>query len=200
MTGPAGFASVALTLLLLALPACARSGPAAPAPVNLDGQRVMLLPVRLVDPAPLNAELAFWLGDRSPATDWILPDELQRAVDRAPAWRVRLDALPRAIAGLRTSSPHLEDPAYGELRRLAALVDATLALMPVSTRQVVDGGAPALELTVALVDVRGGQVLWLQTVRGDDASGEGRGLSTAAAEALARVMFPSHSAAQQEPD
>lgn len=197
MTGRAG-ATLIVTLLLLALSACGRAGPTTPTPLTLDGQRVMLLPVRAVDPAALNAELAFWLVDRAPATDWLLAEELQRTVDRAPAWRVRLDALPRTIAGLRTSSPYLEDPAYGQLRQLGAVVDATLALMPVSVRQVGgqlgaplgDGTAHALELTIALVDVRGGQVLWLGTVRGEAPAGEERALATAVAEALARAMFP----------
>jgi hypothetical protein len=40
------------------------------------------------------------------------------------------------------------------------------------------------------VDVRGGQVLWLQTVRGEARAGQERALATAVAEALARAMFP----------
>jgi hypothetical protein len=186
--------TLVVPVLLLALSACGRTGPATPAPLNLDGQRVMLLPARAVDLATLDAELAFWLADRAPATEWLLPHQLQRVVDREPIWRVRLDAMPRTIAGLRTSSPYLEDPAYGLLRQLGAVVDATLALMPVSVRQVDgplgEGMAHAVELTIALVDVRGGQVLWLQTVRGEARAGQERALATALAEALARAMFP----------
>jgi hypothetical protein len=174
----------------VSLSACGRAKPAPPTPLSLDGQRVMLLPVRSVDPPALDAELAFWLADRAPATDWVAAEELQRAVDRAAGWRVRLDALPRSIAGLGTSSPYLEDPAYGQIRQLGAVVDATLALLPVSVRQVSEGPAHALELTIALVDIRGGQLLWLGTVRGEARVGEERALPTLVAETLARTMFP----------
>jgi hypothetical protein len=48
----------------------------------------------------------------------------------------------------------------------------------------------AMELTVALVDIRGGDVLWMRTVRGEAADGTAHGAATAVAEALARTLFP----------
>jgi hypothetical protein len=177
-------------VLALALSGCGRGVLSEPAPPALDGHRVMLLPVRIGDPPALDAELAFWLPDRSPAVDWVLPAELQRAVDRAPGWRVRLDALPREIVDARRRSPYLVDPTYSEVRRLGAVTDATLALMPVAVRDAADGAPGELELTVALVDIRGGQVLWIRSVRGRSADGSAHGAAAAVAEALARTLFP----------
>jgi hypothetical protein len=174
----------------LAAAGCGRGVLPEPAPPLLEGHRIMLLPVRAADPPALNAELSFWLPERSPGVDWVLPDELQRTVDRAPALRVRLDALPRDVVDAGRRSPYIVDPAYGELRRIGAVTDATLALMPMAVREL--GAAPSteLELSVALVDIRGGQVVWIRTVRGRSADGSAHGAVAAVAEALARTLFP----------
>jgi hypothetical protein len=181
---------LALALITVALAACARNGAPPPAPMGLDGQRIMLMPVRAGDPVALNDELLFWLADRAPTTEWIAPDVLQLAVDRAGGSRVRLSALPRHISD-PGRSPYLADPTYGELRRLGAIVDAMLVLMPVAVRVVPDGAGQFLELTAALVDIRGGQVLWVATVQGEPGDGSARAAEAAGAEALARALFPS---------
>jgi hypothetical protein len=177
-------------MVLAPFAACTRPVPSAPGPPGLEGQRVMLLPVRVGDPAELDTELAHRLPARGPTVEWLLPDELQTVMDRAPAWRVRLSAMPRNIAQPRSREPYLVDPTYGDLRRLGAIVDSHLAILPVAVRQVEVDGAPVLELTAALVDIRGGRVLWMATVRGG-ASPESPGDAAAAvAEALAGMLFP----------
>jgi hypothetical protein len=178
--------AVALTLLAAG---CARPQPLPPAPRALDGQRIMLLPARAGSPASLDAELAFWLGDRAPAVEWILPAELQQMVDRQPGWRVRLIALPRDIAD-PGRSPYVPDPTYGEIRRLGAVADALLALMPVAVRETAGPEGAVLELTAAVVDVRVGQVLWLGTVRSGAIGGAAGDGIASAAEALAQALFP----------
>jgi hypothetical protein len=190
-TGPAGLARLVLvTLTALLAGACGRQPPTPPTPPSLEGQRVMLLPVRVGEPEALNAELGYWLTERAPATEWVLPDELQRALDRAPAWRVRLSTLPRDITQSPGRGPQLVDPTYGALRRLGAVVDATLALMPVTARQVGDPGAPVLELTAAVVDIRGGRVLWVLAVHAPVDPAAPHAAPAAVAEALARALFP----------
>jgi hypothetical protein len=181
--------TLALAVALLA-GACARPQPVPPPPRALDGERIMLLPTRAGSPAALDAELAYWLGERAPAVEWILPAELQGMVDRQPGWRVRLIALPREIAD-PGRSPYVPDPAYGELRRLGAVADALLALMPVTVREASSPEGAVLELTAAVVDVRVGQVLWLGTVRSGVVGGAAGDGIAAVAEALARALFPS---------
>lgn len=183
------FGVMAVTVAGLA--ACGRPAPQQPpAPPMLDGQRVMLLPVRAGDPPELDVELARWLTERSPTIEWLLPDELQAVMDRAPAWRVRLDAMPRNVAQPRSREPYLVDPTYGDLRRLGAIVDVHLAILPVTVRRIESEGSIALELTAALVDIRGGRVLWMATARGEAPSGSPEVAVAGVAEALARTLFP----------
>lgn len=192
---PSRWVRVALVLgALSALPACGGgSGPGEPAPPppppDLTGARVMLLPVRTGSPAGLDAELRFWLTDRAPNTTWILPDELQRAADRSPAWRVDLAALPRPVAEIGGGQYQVKDPLYSAIRRLGAVEDTNVALVPVAVREVATETGPVLELMAAVVDVRAGRVAWLGTVRGQPTGGEASAASVA--EALARALVPS---------
>jgi hypothetical protein len=185
-----GIQGTLVVLLGLSMPACGRTAPSAPVPPVLEGQRVMLVPVHASDPAGLDAELAHWLPVRAPGVEWVLPAELQAVMDRAPAWRVRLSAMPRSIAQRRSREPYLVDPTYGDLRRLGAIVDVGLAVLPVATRQLEGEGWRALELTVALVEIRGGRVVWLATVRADVPAVSPDGGAGAVAEVLARTLFP----------
>jgi hypothetical protein len=192
---PEGDAGRALLLAmavvgLAPLAGCTRPVPSAPGPPGLEGQRVMLIPVRAGDPAELDTELAHRLPARSPTVEWLLPNELQTVMDRAPAWRVRLSAMPRNIAQPRSREPYLVDPTYGDLRRLGAIVDAHLAILPVAVRQVEVDGAIVMELTAALVDIRGGRVLWMATVRGGVSPESPDDATAAVAEALAGMLFP----------
>ncbi len=183
---------LALGLLLLA--ACGgRNGdgePTVPPPApDLRGVRVMLLPVQAPAPERLDAELAFWLEDRSPSTDWLLPAELQAAADRAPAWRLRLDALPRPIGDLGGGERVIRDPLYGALRQLGAVVDSDYALVPVSAGMRTDSTGLELAVAMAVVDIRGGRVLWLHTVRSRGNPDRSAAVASVA-ELVARSLLP----------
>lgn len=185
---------VAVVAAGLLLAACGGGGePGVPAPPptppDLTGARVMVLPAQVGSPAQLDAELAFWLTDRGATTTWLLPDALQRTVDRSPAWRVRLDALPRRVVDTGGGDLRVADPLYGVLRRLGAVEDTNVALVPVAARPALDSAGVALDLTAAVVDIRAGRVVWLGTVRGG-ASESDEASVAAAAEALARALIP----------
>ena len=158
-----------------------------PLPPDLSGARVMIVPARPGEPAGLDAELTFWLTDRGGATEWIRPQEVEAAVERAPASGFRLEA-PRVLRDMGDGDYRIQDPLYGDLRRLGAILDAGLALVPVGTRERVDSTGAHLELAAALVTVRGGRVVWRHTVS-VDAGGEAGGVASAAA-ALARTLIP----------
>lgn len=160
-----------------------------PPPPDLTGIRIMLLPVRAPAPERLDEELAYWLTERSPTTDWLLPDELQAAADRAPAWRLRLKTIQRPVVEVGRGDRRIVDPLYGALRQLGAVVSADYAIVPINLEESVDSAGTELALSMAVVDIRGGRVLWLHTVRGDrnlTGSGEVAGV----AQAVARILFP----------
>jgi hypothetical protein len=113
-----------------------------------------------------DSELAFGLESRGRGVTWILPPRLQEVMDRSPGLDTRIRGLP---VGMFSSAEvrRVGDPLYGDLRRLAALVDAEVALLPV--RAWVDTGAEGsrLRMSTALIHVRTGRVLWFGVVEGD---------------------------------
>lgn len=163
-------------------------GPPPPAP-NLSGQRVMLLPARAPAPERLDAELAYWLDDRLPTVEWLLPAELQAAADRTPAWRLRLTALERPILEMGGNDRRIIDPLYGSLRQLGALVNADYALVPVEVEERADSSGVQIDLTVAVVDIRGGRVLWFHRTRGERNPSQAVAVASVA-EAVARSLLP----------
>jgi hypothetical protein len=59
------------------------------------------------------------------------------------------------------------DPLYGDLRRLSEFVDAEVALIPVRAWTATEGAEdPRVRLSMSLVDVRTGRVLWFGVTEG----------------------------------
>ena len=149
------------------LAACGR--PAVPAPkvsppMNLAGQRVLVLPVQNAAAQDSISEAVLGsLRAREPAATWIGPGELRRALARAPGYAVDPRTLP-ADPLLHHGDRRATDPLASQLRRLAALVDARLAFLPREARFV----NAASRVTAALLDTRTGVVLW--TGDADDAA------------------------------
>lgn len=160
-----------------------------PPPPDLAGVRIMLLPTRVPAPERLDAELAFWLKDRSPTTDWVLPDELQGVADRTPAWRLRLNAIPRPIVDMGSGDRRIRDPLYGALRQLGAVVDSDYALVPLGVMEGVDSAGVAVSVAVAVVEIRAGRVVWMHTARGERSPERATAVASAA-EAVARSLVP----------
>jgi hypothetical protein len=157
-----------------------------PAPLDLAGVRVMLVPVRIGEPASLEPELVFWLTDRGADTDWIRPAEIEEATASIPT-RFALDAPRRVIEG-QGGQRRLADPLYGDLRRLGAVLQAEMALVPLGTRIRTDSAGVTVDLTAVLASIRGGRVLWMHTVRAGSAPSVDEGVARAA-ETLARTLI-----------
>jgi hypothetical protein len=190
----AGLSGLAPLSMVLVAMACGGKGgdgePAAPPPApDLRGVRVMLLPVQVPGPAALDPELAFWLGDRAPSTDWVLPAELQAAADRAPAWRLRLNTIQRLTRDVGGGQRVLVDPLYGALRQLGAMVDSDYAVVPMATTERTDSLGLELAVVMAVVDIRGGRVLWLHTVR-SRGNPDRESAVASVAEQVARSLVP----------
>ncbi len=178
-----------LAVVLLAA-ACGRkpqgADAPAPSPLDLSGQRIMLIPARAGEPRELDAELLFWLSDRSPGTDWIEPEEIRETAASIPS-RFALDAPRRIIQG-KGEAPRLADPLYGDVRRLAAVLDAQLALVPLGTQIARDSSGVIVQLAAALASIHGGRVIWVYTVESGPSESIAAGVA-GAAETLARTLI-----------
>ncbi|NIP78374.1 MAG: hypothetical protein GWM90_03900, partial [Gemmatimonadetes bacterium] len=108
-------------------------------------------------------------------------------VASSPGWQFDLDA-PRRTTELGGGRLQLGDPLYGDLRRLGALLDASMAVVPMGTRVRTDSLGVTLDLAVALVSIRGGRVVWRHTVEAGPAASIDTGIA-AAAESLARTLI-----------
>ncbi len=185
-----------LLLLVLAVGAgCAKQGtarqPERAGPPDLRGATVMLVPALTGSPAQVDAELAFWLQDRAPDTEWILPAKLEAVAARTPQWRLTLRNDPRTVVEVSRGQRRLADPLYGDLRKLAAVLDAGYALVPMTVRAGAGPDGAAATITAAFVNVRGGEIVWMGTVGGEaPAGGDEAAAVAAAASALARALSP----------
>ena len=133
----------------------------------------------------VNAEVDFAVSEEPRANRWASPSSVVRAADRNPM----LDVDPRQLSsrGLTVDGGgrYLYEPLHGQLRSLAALLDARLVALPLvvwyRTAEEIEGeeeGSPAATegtargramMRVVLIDARAGKVLWKGEVGGDRA-------------------------------
>lgn len=166
------------------------------------GQRVMVLPAQ---PAPgqvpeaaapgeapeavvgLDAGIAAALTRTAPGVEWVHASQVERVAARNPALEIR----PRQLAVgsfHRARVNNIGDPLFGQLRTLAALVDARWALVPVAAGYAEAGAAQVrVEIAAALIDTSGGAVVWYGMVAGEPGA-RGPAAAASAAEALARLF------------
>lgn len=158
---------------------------------SLRGATILLLPVqRKIGVGPeVDSELAYALRLRGPDTEWVGPEQIRRVTAQA-VMDVPIDRLPIDMF-FRAEVDRVGDPVYGMLRRVSALTDAEMALIPlgVSVRQPTDEVEEAIEVMATLIDIRTGRVFWIGTEEGvGDATDPGT-LATAM-ESLARRIYP----------
>lgn len=190
-----------LALSILATAACGKEPPPSPdqpqpAVPNLSGLDVMVLPAQPGAggvPVGFDEALAALLEMDAPSVHWILPAELDRVVARTP-W---LDIRPRALSVSILRAPEAErigDPLYGDLRRLGGLVDARYAVIIHQAQYMTApdslGGYGRVEVSAAIIDTIGGNILWRGMVAGERGPpGDEVALATAV-QALVRMIGP----------
>jgi hypothetical protein len=190
------------TLALAALLVCAGCAPRKAAPSagvsrgripDLVGTSVVVIPVQSNRgiPGDPTAELADALRARGRGVHWFMPDTLRIALARSPALGVPLDAIPVEVF-LHAQVNRLGDPAFGFLRRLNALTNARMALVPVEVRHRTDpGGGPGVdEYVCALVNAENGYVAWFGVTAGEPGEASSPRALASAADAVARRLFP----------
>ena len=172
-----------------------------PQPPDLTGRAVMVLPAQ---PAPaarrdpmsgevitgFDDELAYWLAERGPRVQWSFAPELRRVLERNAMLQINVDALPVGSFH-RAQVRNIGDPLLGDLRRLGAVVDARLAIVPVAINYVeYPGTGGRAEVAIALIDTRGGRVVWYGVVAGEPGPIDETATAASAARAVARTLIP----------
>ena len=135
-----------------------------------------------------DAELAFGLQDRGPEVTWILPERLQSVLDRSPGMS-RIRGL--SVGVFSTGEVRrIGDPLYGDLRRLGAMVDGEVALIPLqASLQAPDSLGVAVRVSAAVIHVRTGRVLWFGMLEGDHHETSDLSTLASAVDALARTLL-----------
>lgn len=194
--GPARCLGALFCLSLLGSGSC--SGKAAPPGPgqsrgrvpDLRGRSVLVLPIQrlpiLAGDFTPDEELAFALKERTGRVRWVFFPEVEDVLSRSPGIRGRLRDLPMEVF-LHSEVKRIGDPLFGELRRLTALVDAELTLIPLELCLAEEG---RFSLKAALLTARDGRVHWFGVVEGGGGGGGGASALAAAAEALARAVVP----------
>ena len=137
----------------------------------------------------VDAELVFALTARGEGVDWMVPDELRDVLRRSPGLDAPLEGLPVGIF-LRTVVDRIGDPIYGVLRRLTALTDVPIAMIPVIARYR-PGSSPeggAAEIAVAVLEARTGRVIWFGVVEGTRGAADDPAVVASAMDELAKAL------------
>lgn len=166
------------------------------APMDLGGQRVLILPVQSASGVPFNREviteeIIAAIRARDTRTQWIDPARLRRSLASSPNFAPDPAALPNdryEAWGQRRIQGGLADA----VRRYMALTEARLVVIPRTAAMVTpDSGGAFLRLNAAVVDARTGFVVWWGEADGVPAAPDDRTLITSAAVALAaRLLVP----------
>lgn len=160
------------------------------APMDLGGQRVLILPVQASNGLQFNreqitVELVAALRARDTRTQWIDPARLRRSLASSPNFAPDPAALPNdryEVYGDRRIQGGLADA----VRRYMALTEARLVVIPRSAVLVTSDSVPAfVRMNVAVVDARTGYVVWYGEADGAPAPADDRTLITSAAAAMA---------------
>ncbi|HEV3052030.1 MAG TPA: hypothetical protein VGX50_17100 [Longimicrobium sp.] len=166
------------------------------APMDLGGQRVLILPVQAASGLAFNREIVTdeivaAIRARDTRTQWIDPARLRRSLAQSPNFAPDPAALPNdryEVHGDRRIQGGLQDA----VRRYMALTEARLVVIPRSAVLITpDSGGAFVRLSAAVVDARTGLLVWWGEADGHPAEPGSRALITTAAQALAaRLVVP----------
>lgn len=172
-----------------------------PAPL-LVGMSVMVFPVQYgsvpvgvaelrhfpLDRQQLDGEIAYWLPQNAPGVRWILPETIQRAITRSPTLDIDINNLAVTVFQ-QAQVKRIGDPLFGDLRRLAAVLNARLALIPVAAERIgATQDSARVQIATTVIDAHDGTVVWFGIIESDStALGVDAGIASAA-QTMARTF------------
>ena len=152
----------------------------------LAGQQVAILPLTMLVADPAFEEDSAWapwrdrapalrradsivagvLETRAPEVTWVGAAELRKRARRAPGMIPNPDDMGQAM--LRGAKiQEVPDPLRSSLRKLAAIADGRMVLVPAAVGFSRDSSGPVrADLTLVMVDARGGRVIWRSIAHG----------------------------------
>lgn len=140
------------------------------------------------DRAAVDAEIAYWIQQAPQRTKWMLPAVIDRTIARSPA----LNIDPRSLAVGSFQRAHVKrigDPLFGDLARLASVLSATVAVIPVAVEYIgADAATATLNIATAVIDPTDGDVLWFGVIAGTEAGPGSEAAIASAAQAFARAF------------
>jgi hypothetical protein len=106
------------------------------------------------------------------------------------AGRIEVDARSLSVRDFqRARLRSIGDPLYGELRRVGALLDARLAILPLGAVWITEQtGVGRVHISVVLIDTFGGDVLWQGVVAGAPGARGDAATIASTAQALAQLI------------
>jgi hypothetical protein len=151
-------------------------------PPDFTGVTVLFLPVQQ-GPLPgsagaprydgvdqLDAEISYWLREQAPDVRWVLPETIERTLRRTPELDIKVRQLDVAVFR-RAQVRRIGDPLYGDLRRIGAVHDANIAVVPIGAEfRPTTGVNGRLEVAIAVINLGFGDVLWFGVLAGAEGS------------------------------
>lgn len=196
-------------MVLLAACGAARPKKAPPLPgaqsaPMLSGMAVLVLPVQQgpvpaadeaarhwpADREAVDGEIGYWLQQGTPRAKYFLAPQLDKVLARSPGLAINTRAL--AVSSFyRAQVKRIGDPLFGDLRRLAAVLDANIAVVPVAAEFVgPSADSAALHIATAVIDALDGDVIWFGVIVGTEKGVGSDAAIASAAQAFAQAFAP----------
>jgi hypothetical protein len=180
-------------------PRAAPPAPTAASAPALRGATVMVFPVQNgsvpspdasarhfpADRAAVDAELAYWFKQHGSVARWLLPETIDRTIARSPTLNIEVRNL--AVGAFqRAQVKRIGDPLFGDLARLAAVLSANVAVIPVAAEYIgADAASAVLTIATAVIDPTDGDVIWFGVIAGTEQGAAGGAAIASAAQAFA---------------